>query len=358
MKVIQETHSQMTLRLRPWFLWFFGAIFSTGGLSVAIVGSQVNTFSCNRDNIAPATCQISSKGLFWSKQQVLTLKDIQGAGIRTVKDSKGNSSYHLLILTNEGEVSPLPINFANQTTVTNWVQDIELFLKETQQQNLLIEDDNRLFIVLFGSLFVSTGLAIAVLMGKVVVCDIDKTLGKLTLAKYGIIGNSQTEYSTRDIRAITLQKSVSSKGGSTYRLALVMHSGEYIPFTSYYSSGFRQQQRTADIISQFLNVPSLPDNDNLMSFKDAFSTFKNVAGLGLMNQQKREDQLAHLQQEVMNNRHDAEANYQYGFALYVLQRHQEAQPFLAEAKRLFDLSGNKLRVIQIDAFLDSLNRKL
>ncbi|WP_414527128.1 tetratricopeptide repeat protein [Nodularia chucula] len=355
MKVIQESSSQMTLRLRPWFLWLFGAIFSSAGLSAPILGSQVNTFSCHRDNIAPATCQSSSKSLFWSKHQVLTLENIQGTKIHTFTDSKGNYRYRLFLLTNEGEASPILKDVRRQTTVTNWVQEIELFLKETERQNLLIEDDNRLFMGLFGGLFVFVGLAVAVVMGKVVVCDIDKTLGQLTLAQYGIIGNSQTEYRTCDIRAVTLQKAVSSKGDSTYRLALVMHSGEYIPFTSYYSSGFRQQQKTSDIISQFLNLQSLPENDHVMLLKEGFSKFKNVANLGLMNQQQREDQIAHLQQAVINNRHDAEANYQYGFALYVLQRHQEAQPFLAEGKRLFGLAGEQEKVQYIDSLLQSLN---
>ncbi|TVP60998.1 MAG: hypothetical protein EA343_15875 [Nodularia sp. (in: Bacteria)] len=351
MEFIQENHSHITLRLRPWSQWFFGAIFSSVGLLVVISYTQVNTFSCHRET-TPATCQISSKGLFWSKHQVITLKDIQGT--RTIRNS---NSYRLLLLTNKGEVSPIPADVYRRATVANWVQEIELFIKETERQNLLIEYDSRWFFVLVGGFLVSVGLSEAVRAGKVVVCDIDKTLGQLTLTKYGFFGKSQAEYRTRDIRAVTLQNSVSSKGRSTYRLALFMHSGEYIPFTSYYSQGLLQNQSAANIINQFLNLQSIPENDDLMPLKNFVSTFTMIAGLKLVSQQKREDKLADLQQAVINNCHDAEANYQYGFALHILQRHQEAQPFLAEAKRLFGLAGEQQKVQYIDSLLQSQNRK-
>ncbi|WP_414542714.1 tetratricopeptide repeat protein [Nostoc sp. CCY0012] len=356
MKVIQESHSQMTLRLRPWFLWVFGAIFTSAGLSVALLGSQVHTFACRRDATAPATCQLSTKGLFWSNQRVLPINEIQGTTINSFRDSKGKYSYRLILLTNTGEVSPIPTNISHQETVKDWVKDIELFLKDTQQQTLLIEDDNRIFVFLFGGLFAVVGLAVAVLMGKVVVCNIDKTLGQLTLANYGLLGNSQTEYRTRDIHGVTVQKSVSSKGGKTYRVALVMNSGEYIPFTAYYSSGFRQHQQTADHISQFLNLKSIEEQHQSPSMQEVFSAVKDVIGLAFTG--KAEDNLEKLQQAVVNNPEDAEANYQYGFTLYFLQRYQEAKPVLEKAKRLFIMNEKVQKVQQIDSLLQSLNQKL
>ncbi|MEA5514120.1 hypothetical protein [Nodularia sp. UHCC 0506] len=357
MKVIQESSSQMTLRLRPWIVWILGAVFTNIGLSGIVLWPQVHTFICRRETTAPSTCQISSTGLFWSDQQVVSLKDIEGTKIQTFRGSKDKLTYRLLLLTNKGEVSPISTDISDQIRVKNWGEKIDIFLKDTQQENLFIEYDHRLFDYLFAGIFASGGL-VALLSGKVVVCKIDKTLGKLTLEKYGLLGNSQAEYSISQIRGVTLQKSRNSKGGTTYRVALFMHSGEYIPFTGYYSSGFRHHQQTADHISEFIDLEKMRENDPMIPFKRAFSTVKEIGKRVFITRERREAELANLQQAVMNNRNDAEANFQYGLSLYLLQRYQEAQPYLEAAKRLFDLSGNEQKVIEIDAFLHALNRKL
>jgi tetratricopeptide (TPR) repeat protein len=355
MKVIQENHSQMTLRLRPWFLWVFGGIFTSAGLLIALLASA-DSFTCRRDSNTPAICELSRTGLLGRKQQILPLEDIQGTKVNHLRDSKGNSIYSLILLTNQGEISPINTSLSNHETVYNWGEKIDGFLKDDQQQNLLIEYDDRWAIYIFSALFISTGIVVG-LCGKVVFCKMDKTLGILTLEKYSLIGNSQTEYNIRDIEGLTLQTSTGSKGSKTYRVALVMASGDYIPFTSYYSSGFNQHQQTVDIISKFLNLEAIKGSEPIISLPDIFSLAKNMVGLKLMNPQQSEAKLENLQEAVRNNPDDAEANYQYALALYMLHRHREAQPFLETAQRLFRNQSDGQKVQQIDLILNSLNQK-
>jgi tetratricopeptide (TPR) repeat protein len=355
MKVIQENHSQMTLRLRPWFLWVFGGIFTSAGLLIALLAS-VDSFTCRRDSSTPATCELSRIGLLGKEQQILPLEDIQGTKVNHLRDSKGNSSYSLILLTNQGEISPINTSLSNYETVHKWGEEIEVFLQDNQQNNLVIEYDNRWAIYIFSGLFISSGIVVG-LCGKVVFCKIDKTLGILTLDKYNLISNSQAEYNIRDIKGLTLQTSTGSKGSKTYRVALVMASGDYIPFTSYYSSGFNQQQQTVDIISKFINLEPIIEHEPMISLPEVFSLVKDMVGLKFMNLQKREAKLATLQEAVRNNPDDAEANYQYGLALSILQKNDEAQPFLATAQRLFSNQGEWQKVQQIDAILNSLNQK-
>lgn len=259
MKVVRENHSQMTLRLRPWSMWLFGAFLTSAGLTFAFLGVTEQTFSCRRDTTAPASCQVSSKGVLWSNPSydVFPLKDIQGTKIDGFTDNEDQRRYRLVILTNSREVSPISTDFSGQRKVKSWAEDIELFLKDTQRQDLVIEYNNRFDI--YGIAFVLTvaGLVIAVIFSKVFVCNIDKTLGQLTLAKYGLVNGSKAEYRTVDICGITLQTpEENSEGIAAYRVALVMKSGEYIPIISNYSSGAKilQQQQIADRISQFLNL--------------------------------------------------------------------------------------------------------
>ncbi|MEA5583433.1 tetratricopeptide repeat protein [Nodularia harveyana UHCC-0300] len=355
MKVIHQNHSQMTLRLRTWKAWILGGVLTSIGVLMVFSWPHSRVFSCQRNTNLLVTCKASITGLLWSEDTILFGKDIQGTKIKTYTRSENKS--RLLLLTNEGEFYPI-YTFEKYGTVKKWVEEIEIFFKDTQQQNLFIESSNRLSAFLVPGLTISVGLLIVVSFGKVVFCKIDKTLGLLTVEKYGLLGNFQAEYRIRDLRGITVQKSRKNKGTTMYRVALVMDSGEYIPFSDYYTAGFVHHQQIADRISQFLKLEPLRENDPMFSLKEDFDRFKDIAILGLMNDEKREDKLVFLQQAVMNNRNDAEANYQYGFALYVLQRYQEAKPVLEEAQRLFALSENKKKVQYIDVFLKSLNQKL
>ncbi|MBW4646709.1 MAG: hypothetical protein KME23_27605 [Goleter apudmare HA4340-LM2] len=59
----------------------------------------------------------------------------------------------------------------------------------------------------------------------------------------------------------------------------------------------------------------------------------------------------------MSNANDPEVYYEYGFALYAFNRHDEAKPILEQAKQLFSLKGETAKVQQVDSFLQSLSRR-
>ena len=354
MKVIDENHNQMTVCLRPWFLWGFGSLLISAGLLTALSASA-DSFTCRRDSTTPATCEISRTGLLGKKQQILPLEDIQGTKINHWRDGEDSSSYSLILLTKQGEIAPIDTRFYNHETVYNWGEKIDVFLQDNQQDNLLIEYDARWDDYILSALFISSGIVVF-LCAKVVFCKIDKTLGILTLEKYSIIGNSQEKYNIRHIKGLTLQTSNGGKSKGS-RVALVMVSGKYIPFTSYYSSGFNQHQKTVDTISKFLNLEKIREYQPIISLPDIFSLAKNILGITFINPQQREAKLENLQEVVRNNPDDAEANYRYGLALYILQRHREAEPFLETAQRLLRDQSDVQKVQQLDILLHSLNKK-
>ncbi|MBE9057495.1 hypothetical protein [Sphaerospermopsis sp. LEGE 08334] len=253
MKVIQESQNQMTLRLRPWFLWIFCSILGSSGLIMPLFIAHAHTFSCRRQTSTLGTCQISIVGLLSKTEKEIALSDIQGTEIKTFKDSKDNWRSQVILLTKDGEVPPIANTSPNDVTVKTWAKEIEAFLQDSQKQELLIEYDYRLLAYLYASVFVIADLLIVIFLGKVLICHIDKTLGTLTLEYQGLFDKSQKEYKIRDIQFMTVQKT-SSKSGSTYRVAMVMQSGEQIPFTSYYTSGLHNKQKTVENISRFLDL--------------------------------------------------------------------------------------------------------
>ncbi|MEA5621141.1 hypothetical protein VB711_25380, partial [Cronbergia sp. UHCC 0137] len=253
MKIIQESHNQMTLRLRPWFLWIFGAVLASVGLVMPIYIAHAHIFSCLRQTSTSGICQISIIGLLSKTEKKLALSDIQGSKIKTFRDRKNNWRSQIILFTKNGIVIPIANTSPNPITVKTWAKQIEDFLQDAQKQELLIEYDYRLLACLYASLFVIAGLSIAILLGKVLICHIDKRLGTLTLEYCGLLGNLQTKYKIRDIHYMTVEKTT-SKNGYTYRVAMVMQSGEHIPFTRYYTSGLHGKQETIDNISRFLNL--------------------------------------------------------------------------------------------------------
>jgi hypothetical protein len=80
------------------------------------------------------------------------------------------------------------------------------------------------------------GLPLA-LLGAVLTVSLDSGRGVLHLHYRSLLHHSTKEYPVSDVAAVLIGSSRSSKGGRTYRVELVLKSGERVPLRSYYSSG-------------------------------------------------------------------------------------------------------------------------
>jgi tetratricopeptide (TPR) repeat protein len=356
MQVIKETSNNLTLRLRPWFVWFFGGIFGAAGLATAVFGGQVNAFSCRRVGADSAVCKVSSNGLFGSNQKVLLKSDIHGTRIDSRDEKKGNS-YRLMLLTSQGEISVIPQDFYNYETVDAWASQIEVFLNTSLTKQLVIQEDYRLLGYFFGGIFILVGYAIVASFGRVVICTFDKSLGTFTLQQRGLLHQRKLEYWIRDILSVVVEKYRGNKGSITYRVAIVMECGDRIPFTFYYSSQFQELQQTANRICKFLNLKPMQDRDIPSSFQATKEVFWKVGLLGrfaFMGKKKRQAKLAELRKAILFNPNNAEAHYQLGFALYSLNQYDQAKPVLERAQRLYSLEGEGQKVQQINVMLDAI----
>lgn len=65
---------------------------------------------------------------------------------------------------------------------------------------------------------------------------------------------SRKEFPLDSIAAIELESSHSSRGSNTYRIALVMQTGERVALHSYYSSGWNEKQRKIDRLNAFIGL--------------------------------------------------------------------------------------------------------
>lgn len=108
------------------------------------------------------------------------------------------------------------------------------------------------------------GFVVAV--AKITTIKLDKSIGKLTFFREGLIGQNHSEYDLKQIKEVELSVAyhTSSKGGGghSYHLAFVFNSGEIVPLNPGSSSTIRVMGRQiipektlGARIATFLGVP-------------------------------------------------------------------------------------------------------
>lgn len=180
----------------------------------------------------------------------VSLTQLYGAEVET-STSSDTDTYRVALLTSDGKI-PFPVIYSSgyetkQTTASR----IDVFVLNPGEAFLAIHDDSRWFAYPFGALFVAAGLFV-VSMGQAVTCTFDKTLGRMSLKRQGLLGTKVIERSHREILATRVEVSTDGEGDSTYRVSLALVSGDPLPLTSYYTGGKESQQQAVDCIQRFL----------------------------------------------------------------------------------------------------------
>src|SRR6476661_5573770 len=78
--------------------------------------------------------------------------------------------------------------------------------------------------------FVIIGLLVLILAGGVISCDFDKTLGKVTLKRRGLLGMKVTEHSLKEIVDVQLESnSWNSDENANYDVVLFLRQSKTVP---------------------------------------------------------------------------------------------------------------------------------
>ncbi|MBN1260018.1 MAG: hypothetical protein JXB35_04980 [Anaerolineae bacterium] len=85
------------------------------------------------------------------------------------------------------------------------------------------------------------------------ICTLDQDMRQLTLTRTRIWRTTVQEIPFNDIQAIVVERSRDSDGGSTYRLVIVLKSGDQAPLSGYFTSGRRGYQKQAQQMTDFIN---------------------------------------------------------------------------------------------------------
>ena len=90
-------------------------------------------------------------------------------------------------------------------------------------------------------------------MGRYNIWHIDKVEQLITHNRISFGRQKVTQYSLNDIAGATVSSSRDSDGDLNYRIEFTTISGERIPMTSWYSSGYKRKYQAAALIQEFLD---------------------------------------------------------------------------------------------------------
>ncbi len=113
-----------------------------------------------------------------------------------------------------------------------------------------------------GLFMLGFGLLFGVLLPAINTVTVDPPRGSLTIQNQWLYRRKVQEYALREIASIDIERSFSSsssggrrRSNPTYRIVLVMESGEKVPLQGYYSSGYKSKEKKARQLSEAIGVP-------------------------------------------------------------------------------------------------------
>ncbi|TVQ24560.1 MAG: hypothetical protein EA367_01510 [Leptolyngbya sp. DLM2.Bin15] len=252
MRVLTSSAQHLVLQLRPWSLWLFGGAFTLFGLLPALLIAEVATLECHR-TAQPPSCELSRAGLLKNDRHLILLDHFQGVEVQESR-SDDSSTYRVVLLTSEGDRPLTGYYSSGYAGKARQARQIDAFLTDLSQTQLVIQQDSRWLGYLFTLIFSGSGLLVLCLMGNVVTCEFDKLGQSFKLTRRGLLGSKIIKHPLHHIQTVHLETSHGSKGSTTYRVALDLKNGDRLPITTYYSSGRKDKQKTADQISAFLGL--------------------------------------------------------------------------------------------------------
>ena len=160
----------------------FSVVFIGAGVAIMVLVGKNTTFDCKR--LEPPTnqgkCELASKSILpiASEETIIPIKDLIDAKLDISYDDEDNSeTYRVLLLTNMEESIPLTFYYSgDRSDKQQQIQQIQTFLANTNQTDLNIQQDDRLFGYIFGGIF--AGVGILTLISGVVLPPLRAMLGR------------------------------------------------------------------------------------------------------------------------------------------------------------------------------------
>lgn len=348
MRITEQTHRRLAIQHTPYWAWVIGGMATVVGVLVGAALFGSTTLRCDRTT---TQCELTHSNMFGDRQRTFASDALQRAEVDQNRDSDGDVTYRVVMQTREGEI-PLTQAYTSGFGKRRQQADaINAFIQTPTQASLEIQQNS----YLIGTIvFVCFGLfgSVMVLLVQSGTFIFDKTLGQLSITRGNIFGrNRQEQYPLKQLVRAQLQPN-----DDTYRVVLMMESGQLIPLTNYYSSGIAPKQKIIHEICTFLGVDATQASSTNSQFvpKD-YQALLRLAFLGTTREKRDAMQTAEatLEQEPDN----LDAYLKYSVAAIAQGKREQAEGKMLEARSHFMEQQDLSRVNQINQFMTVMGLK-
>jgi hypothetical protein len=254
MKIIEQTdrilHITDQNRQCLWGL-LFATPFLLLGLGVILLTAKVITLECQRSASSQIRCQRSVAGILGTEKE-------QIPGFVTSAKTVKTSGKGAVINTTKGAIELAPYRAFVTDRVDKTVDRLNTFIKDPQQTQISIEQDDRWANSLWSINFLIGGIAIA--CGALAIplrlsCRFDLNSGEAIVdKKYLLYGDRQTKLSLATIdRSLLKQLPFYINGKPIHNIHLILRDGKKVSL-SVPSWNLSQYREVVDIIDRFLLV--------------------------------------------------------------------------------------------------------
>lgn len=231
LKIMERTEEILEIKKSPWGLRFFGLIFAGAGLMVMFGFGSDQQLNCER---ATNACELRSRSVWGTNVRSFAARDLTGARVQTSRSSDGDT--YRLAIEIRGEVTPLASYYSSGFSGKQRDVDRVNAFVQGRVSSLEVKQNSWYFAIPFGGIFFLVGFFTIALAGAGRI-RVSLPEDELYIYSKNLLGKvTERRVSLSEIETVELQRSTSSKGGTTYRVAFITTMGEALPLTNYYSS--------------------------------------------------------------------------------------------------------------------------
>lgn len=280
-KIYEQTQNKLNFTMQPKLSRFLGLFIGQIGvifLCATFTIIPVTQLNCDRvlqnlhsssvsadieQKASSVICQLIEFDFLGHQKSQKQISGLIGVYLdkqtKTDKNGKKSYAYQVLLLTNRESIPFTRVTYSDyfQEKAEYIILRIKRFLAEPLENNLIVKQDDRLAVdaAIILSLFCFLLSLLLIAAGSFINCNFDKESNVLTLSRYrwfGKLGKAVFQYSLNEIVDIKVESSDSDEGGFVYRVTLILASGESVPLSSVYSSGFEEKQQIVNLMKTFL----------------------------------------------------------------------------------------------------------
>ncbi|BAQ65274.1 hypothetical protein [Geminocystis sp. NIES-3709] len=272
MKIVEENSQLLHLEntnkiyLGRLFLFLFATPFFSAGIAVIIFLGKLNTLKCNHAIIPQAqietqqiSCQLTRQGLM--RKETINIPQLYEVELG-VSDSDDGETYRIELITSQGKIPLAEVYSSGSKNKRKKLKKIKSFIKNSNEDSLIIKQDDRFFAYPFGGIFVLVGgslMVASLTFFRQIYCIFDKTKGKFFMREDNPFKSVIKEYRLGEIKRIEMLEEKDSDGDKVLKPKIILHRGLEIGIDL--TGNMSEKEKTIKSINNFLQDLSGAENN-------------------------------------------------------------------------------------------------